>query len=110
MPRAKQRDVNWQPVGNLQARTYRCGYCDQVVGPDKGWFDNTDPTRRRAYVCSYCGNPTLFYGNLGTDQTPGVAYGGDVQGLAPDVETLYREARDCTSQGAFTSAVRPRGT
>jgi hypothetical protein len=31
--------------------------------------------------------------------------GADLEGLPPDVLSLYNEARDCTSKGAYTAAI-----
>jgi hypothetical protein len=91
--------MNWQNAIGIGARTYTCGYCGKVVGPDKGY--KTDKSGR-IYICSYCHKPTFFDGS---SQTPGVAYGNDVSSLPSDIENLYREARNCMSVSSYTSAV-----
>jgi hypothetical protein len=47
-------------------------------------------------------NPTYF--SIG-QQIPDIAAGSEVQSLPPDVEKLYREARNCVAASAYTAAV-----
>jgi hypothetical protein len=47
--------------------------------------------------------PTLFHEQL---QIPGIVFGSDVADIDDiEVNSLYQEARKCTSDGAFTAAV-----
>ena len=39
------------------------------------------------------------------NQTPGFPYGNTVNSIPSDVETLYNEARNCTSCSAYTASV-----
>lgn len=92
--------INWQSVGNIGPRSYRCGYCGHFVGPDRGYYAE-NPTFR-IYICSFCNQPSYFAGD---HQTPGIAYGNEVDHLPDGVGALYREARNCVAVSSFTAAV-----
>lgn len=96
-----QRTFSWPYATQITPRTYTCGYCDRVVGPDLGYQADND-SNGRIYICSYCRQPSYFYGN---EQTPGVAFGEDVHHLPADVMGLYTEARKCMSVSSYTAAV-----
>jgi len=49
-----------------------------------------------------CNEPTYFKPG---GQIPGVSFGDKVNGVPPDIDRLYAEARACTSAGAYTPAV-----
>jgi len=99
--------MSWFNIGAIGPRTYRCGYCDNTVGPKEGYYRNEDSAGSRIYVCSFCDKPTYFQeaDRTSVKQFPGVAFGEAVRSLPPDVETLYNEARACTTVGAYTGAV-----
>lgn len=93
--------MTWQQFGQIRTRRFTCGYCGYSVANDRGYYKNQG--NDRIYICPNCEKPTYFDD---TDrQTPGVAFGNPVGHLPQSVEQLYREARDCCSIGAFTSAV-----
>jgi DNA-directed RNA polymerase subunit RPC12/RpoP len=94
-------DLNWANISKIDARSYVCGYCGKNVGPDKGYFSQVNPNLR-IYVCSFCQKPTYFHGN---EQTPGVAYGNEVDKLSDAVGALYRESRNCMAVSAYTAAI-----
>lgn len=95
-------DIEWTNVTILQAQTYQCGYCGKVVAPNHG-IHAKNHTGYRIYICSFCRQPT--YINAANKQTPGVAYGNDVDHLPQDIKALYNEARNCISVGSFTATV-----
>jgi hypothetical protein len=97
---------NWSNMQNVAAKQYVCGYCDTFVGSAFG-LHFVDPQRGNMTVatirvCPNCQRPTFFEGAL---QQPGAAFGGKVEHIASDVDSLYQEARKCTSAGAHTAAI-----
>ena len=56
------------------------------------------------YICSNCGGPTLFTPWTG-EQLPGHPMGHPVKHLPEELEALYEEARECTSNHCYTAAV-----
>ncbi len=93
--------MGWQGLSSIGPKQCRCGHCGFNVANDKGYFD---PDRqRRLYICPNCNNATFFDDTL--RQYPSVAPGNDVEHLPPELEQLYREARNCCSVAAFTASV-----
>jgi hypothetical protein len=100
-------DIEWRGAEKLPAKSYTCGHCRNVVGPDRGFSEEPKPdsgtaTQHFIYICSFCRKPTYFGWG---PQTPGVPFGRDVRSLPPDVQALYDEARNCVTVNAFTGAV-----
>lgn len=91
----------WQQISQLTPKKFSCGYCNYSVANDRGYFNNQGSSR--IYICPSCDKPTYF--DDWDRQTPGVAFGNPVIHLPQSVEELYREARDCCSISAYTSAV-----
>jgi hypothetical protein len=97
----------WQQLSSVPAITYRCGYCDATVGPDKGYYSHAggNPVDARALsvrICPVCNRPT--FNEFGT-QHPGVPFGDEVSDLPDDVGGLYKEARLAAAAGAHTASV-----
>jgi hypothetical protein len=95
--------LDWQGVGGLPSRSYVCGYCGHLVGPDRGWHTGSQP-QSFIYICSHCLSPTFFDPSTNR-QNPGSPYGREVEGLDADVGELYREARLCVQAGAPTASL-----
>jgi hypothetical protein len=95
-------DINWYGLQTLPKKSYSCGYCGKVVGPNLGFRPEAPTADYLIYICSFCSQPTFF--DFG-QQTPGAPFGHDINQLPFDVENLYREARKCMTVGAFTAAV-----
>jgi hypothetical protein len=93
--------MSWHGLQSIGAKQYRCGYCGYNVASDKGYF--TDNSSFRSYPCPNCDKPTFFddYSN----QYPGVSSGNEVEHLPMSLASLYKEARNCCSISAYTSAV-----
>jgi hypothetical protein len=91
----------WTNAGGLPSISYTCGHCGNLVATGSGWPRSGNA--ERIYLCSHCDKPTYF--NERGAPLPGVAFGGTVAHLPPDVELLYSEARRCTSAGAYTASV-----
>jgi DNA-directed RNA polymerase subunit RPC12/RpoP len=100
----------WNNSQGLEPRSYKCGYCRQTVGPDKGWqtqqqhtWNNRAVADGHVYVCSFCGKPTYF--DVNGKQCPGAPFGNNVDSLPKDVAALYDEARECMTVNSFTATV-----
>ena len=98
----------WQNVQNHSGVRYQCGYCDTDTTPSKGW-DSENVSGHIGYVlvCTSCNKPSFIetQGGKVKETTPSAKLGKTIAGLPDDVESLYDEARQCTSIGAYTSAV-----
>lgn len=108
-------------VGALQVTEHKwtCGYCGLMVGGNIGYYPNSGGGGRsapgrpvapemitavnpRIIICPNCAKPTYFEGGK---QVPGAAFGNEVAHLPPEVDGLYREARNCMSVSAYTASV-----
>ncbi len=101
-------DLEWQNTGQIQQRSFTCGYCGHLVGPNVGFYAYERPRQTplfpvaHIYICTYCWQPTFM---LGEGQTPGIAFGNSVDHVPTNIAELYNEARRCMSVSAFTSSV-----
>ena len=91
----------WNDTKSIGAQDYICGYCGFDVAPDIGWLSAGHSASIR--ICPQCNGPTFF--SPEGRQWPGARLGGNVAGLTKEVETIYKEARDCLSVSAYTAAV-----
>lgn len=100
--------------GYIRSKRYVCGYCDEPLASDTGYFAYHVDTNGNAlanlgpavhvYICHHCDSPTYF--DSDGKQTPGSAFGGTVTNiLKEDVKSLYDEARNCMKVNAYTAAV-----
>lgn len=91
----------------LASKDYDCGYCGNSISSEKGWKAIFQPSGNyfgSIYLCHKCSKPTFF--DISGNQTPGTILGENVSGIDDkSVEDLYKEARSCTSAGAYTAAV-----
>jgi hypothetical protein len=94
--------MGWFSLNQIGPKQYRCGHCGLNVGDDKGYFTDKN-NAHRIYICPNCAKPTFF--DEKSWQHPGITPGNEVQHLPPELEKLYREARDCCSVSAFTASV-----
>ena len=102
-----QRD--WESVQNHQARQFKCGYggCGREISSEKGWYhinENGNQPDGMIYICPNCKRPTFFDLREGI-QIPGVAIGSDIKNLPTEIQNIWTEIRNATSQGAYTAAV-----
>jgi hypothetical protein len=93
-------DVEWEAAAEVDRRTFTCGYCDTVVGADRGYY--AAKANFHLYLCPNCQQPTFFDG---ARQTPSPSFGRPVAFLPDIVAALYDEARRCMSASAYTAAV-----
>jgi hypothetical protein len=104
MPRLDTADINWQNVQNLAPHRFICGFCSTTVSPDKGW-SAAHPANTHAaamFICPECRGPNF---RRGDKQFPTAPFGTPVTHVPKELNTLYEEARSCTSANAFTAAV-----
>jgi len=100
----------WRNLIKLRPRNYKCGYCGKETASKEGWYRPISSRARQGhhpgdfsiYICGGCNRPTYF--DLGT-QTPAPDLGNDVDSLPSEVESIYREARQCTKVEAYTACV-----
>ncbi|HYS54673.1 MAG TPA: DUF4145 domain-containing protein [Thermoanaerobaculia bacterium] len=93
----------WLNLAGLPPKTYTCGWCGKVIATASGFQTQANlPNVQFVYICPFCDKPTIFEEK---GQTPGVAPGVEVTHLPPDIETMYREARNCVAIASYTSAV-----
>lgn len=92
----------WISVALIGSKQFRCGHCGFNVANDKGFFRDGGYSDR-IYICPNCDRPSYF--DACAKQYPGVVPGNEVQNLPPELEQLYREARNCCSLSAYTAAV-----
>lgn len=91
----------WYNQQQIESKSFTCGYCGNVVASAAG-FHHQQQHHRRVYICPHCENPTYMVAGR---QVPGVAPGNEVKALPPEVDSLYKEARNCVAASAYTGAV-----
>lgn len=95
--------MEWANLGSLQSVEFTCGHCGNRVATRAGFYA-IDAAHCSIRICPHCTKPTYF--DVTADQQiPGVAPGSEVASLPPDVDSLYREARNCIAVGSHTASV-----
>jgi len=98
--------LKWNKVGNLNSKSYICGYCGSSIASEHG-YDAAEVSEAVAYIfiCHKCTRPTFFQVREGI-QVPGHSFGNEVLDI-PDasINLLYSEARNCTSVNSFTASI-----
>ena len=100
------RYIDWQSPISVKQKSYICSYCGNKVGPNMGYRQHSKSGAGFAciYICPSCSLPTFIDTEVG--QIPAPRLGRDVDGITDSgVESLYNEARDSTSVGAYTAVV-----
>ena len=98
--------AGWYNAVSFLRKSFTCGFCSKNVAPSIGYINNDANNNAIAFIviCPNCDSPTYF--DKYKIQFPKVRLGEEVQGISDaGVESLYNEARDCTSVGAYTSVV-----
>lgn len=95
----------WRNVDAVSAKQYRCGFCGYEVANDKGfqYFSPGGGVHGTVVLCPNCQRPTYF--DEQERQYPGIVPGNAVAHLPKELESLYREARNCCGVSAFTASV-----
>ena len=89
----------WSNISNIDRKSFKCGFCGVLVGSEKGY---TLKQTAYIYICPNCNTPTFFVDEF---QFPGSPMGNSVSHLPEDINSLYEEARKCTTQNCYTAAV-----
>ena len=105
MPKETPITRSWRNLETISSQSYTCGYCGNLVAPDKGLYISEGASNGRPLIqiCSHCSKPTLW-------DEDGVRYpspraGKEVAHVPKDLNRLYQEARDCISVNANTAVV-----
>lgn len=100
----------WNEPRRMHAKSYLCGFCNDKVSSSLGYSLSSNPQvfsdslyQKGIYICPSCGGPTFF--DINDKQLPGTLVVDSVEGIPPEVEFLYNEARKSYAAGAFTGAV-----
>lgn len=104
---------SWLNATTIPSRQYKCGHCESDIASQVGWvamrpeFQGTKINAGTIHICHFCNLPSVFIGrsDLPQAQIPGVPFGNPVANTPESVQTLYEEARECTSAGAYTATV-----
>ncbi|MFH0959043.1 MAG: DUF4145 domain-containing protein [Pseudomonadota bacterium] len=104
----QEGNAQWRGIQDLPNNLFVCGFCNIKVSSVKGYRlghhgDGSGPQIGAIYVCPNCGGASFFAPNK--QQFPSPALGSPVQHVPPELNTLYEEARRCTSQNCYTAAV-----
>jgi hypothetical protein len=99
---------NWYKLQTLGTRSFYCGFCGDKVSSEKGYkigekSDGSGPLRGAIHICPNCQGPTFF--TLEDMQIPSSAIGNSVSNVPSDINSLYEEARRCTTDNCHTAAV-----
>jgi uncharacterized CHY-type Zn-finger protein len=93
---------DWIKSESIDNFNYVCGFCGKSAAPSKQYRDQH--YGGKILICPNCTNPT--YIDEHQNQFPKIRFGNDIQGITKeDVASLFKEARDCTSVGAYTASV-----
>lgn len=99
--------IEWKNLNTVSSKPFECGYCGHSVASDKAYSGSRSDGRiahtLHIYICHQCHKPTFIdeYGN----QTPHKSFGKKVPNIDDtSIETLYKEARDSYSTGAYTAS------
>ena len=105
MPKNAPIDRDWHSILTIGSIPYTCGWCGNLVAPDKGWHLRNESGGGRPLIqlCSFCNKPTLW--DLDGLRYPDPRSEDDVDHLPKEVQALYDEARDCISVNAHTAVV-----
>src|SRR6266699_3400765 len=94
----------WININEVPPRKFHCAYCDADTGSKQGWVNvpsGGSTIIAQILVCQNCNQPTYFEGS---GQVPASGLGKSVEHVPEPVDSLYREARRCTTVGAYTGA------
>ncbi|WP_260601938.1 DUF4145 domain-containing protein [Enterococcus faecalis] len=104
--------LSWRKAQQIMERAYKCGYCGNRVSSLLGL-----PLVRKSeqridsyyqddqsgiYICTHCQMPSFFWDDI---QIPGHVMGNNVKGISDELSSLYDEARNSYSVGAYTGVV-----
>jgi hypothetical protein len=103
-----QEKNNWYQKQQLKPLAYRCGFCGNQVSSITGYKVGNNPNGSgeqvaAIYICPNCCGPT--FNDLNGNQIPDVPFGSSINNVPENLNTLYQEARRCTSNNAYTASI-----
>lgn len=108
LPFFRDTEENWKQLQTLNNTRFVCGYCGDRVSSDRGYGihqygDASGKQVGGVYVCPHCEGANFFPPN--GEQLPAPPIGRSVPEVPDALNSLYDEARACTTLGAYTAAV-----
>lgn len=108
MLKMDRRHHGWMNTAGMLSKHFVCGFCGLNISSDSGYgIRNTSSNKQMSgvgiYICHNCGGPTFF--DVDESRIPAAPLGEPVKHVPEDLNTLYEEARRCTSSGCYTAAV-----
>lgn len=103
--------LSWTGESYMKENRFRCGYCGSLTSSVKGLalkFKETvhssiiQDKNNGVYICTHCDMPTFLWDEY---QVPGNNYGSEVLNVPEMLESIYNEARNAYSSGAYTGTV-----
>lgn len=95
----------WKDTEEIDGVSYTCYKCGKTILSNEGYIyrDSMSGVEYgHIYICHNCDAPTYI---TGAEQVPAPVFGFEVMHLPDDIEGAYKEARNCFSVNAYTSAV-----
>jgi hypothetical protein len=102
-------DESYYALQNLKNKAWTCGYCSHKVSSDRGYSINERPINGQMkqsggiYICPNCQGASFCPSSSSTYPSP--AFGRPISHLPEEIESVYEEARRCTSTNCYTAAV-----
>ena len=103
--KARWRNTETQETG-FGSQDYECAFCGRHVSASEGYWlvGRNDGLESTIAICPKCNSPTYFQRH--TTQMPAPPFGESVPHIDDaKIAAIYEEARQCTSQSAYTAAV-----
>lgn len=101
--------LTWSNSTVVGHKSYKCGHCGNALAEEKGYTASIrqgghDKRQAKIYICHFCTEPTYF--SPDGRQIPGARIGHPINHIENvSVDNLFKEAQDCFSISAYTSAV-----
>ena len=99
-------EILYECVADIDSREIKCGYCDSIVAPHKGYSiraGRNGPVLANIYVCPHCKNPIIYFTKENTT-IPGAMYGRKIKNLPSNIQLLYSECRTCYANQCYTAS------
>lgn len=101
-------NYGWSKPQGMPSHAYNCGFCGKTVSSVRGYKvgtsqDGSGKQVAAIYICPHCGGPTFI--DIQGNQLPDVAFGSPVGHVPDKLNSIYDEARKCTSNSAYTAAI-----
>jgi hypothetical protein len=102
----KQR--NWFGRQGVENRSFICGFCGDKISSSSGYKlgdhqDGSGTARGGVYICTNCQGPNFFAPD--GQRFPSPPFGQSVSKVPTALDTLYEEARRCTTLSCYTASV-----